>query len=502
MRSQTPTPAKITSDRTQQQQSTTARPDNLKLEDEDSATQDSKDESDLYLERPNLSNPYSPFNPAPEPPLHFSQTRLRANLFTSTEWPLLQPMDSRIWSPGEEISDSEVVSAPLWSPGGLIGRTGGCALGVLTGNWLLSIWEPVGVVEEEEEDLGEGKGRGNGERRSGQVTGNGESLGKDADGGGDDDGEAKGTGGKSGAGDNLTKGWRRSIIINHTIQRRFDAMGITAEEKAVRQRLRAFCWSPALNCPATAPVQASLKNWRMVFMAVANEAGEIFLLSVGNNSGRTEARSKDSGVWDVRLLASLSLKEAIETKLYSQIMPGSLFANALQQIYVAGHLAWSPWVYPASFAEESVLAYSWIAVEHRRKLRLFVVKAKMGLLESTTTDGRELDGLEVEEVNLAQVRSSSFSGVISEIEGPVVWREEQVDGQMTLVAGIGGILQVVNFDVEVLLKLSTGDQGSSVQDLNSCSTCEIPLTQDIGSSGSWEMLSGKQKHYQSAINFY
>jgi hypothetical protein len=66
--------------------------------------------------------------------------RLRATSFTDTELPHQEPIATRHWSIGEEISTADVVKA-RWTPSG-IAKNGRCALLVLTQNLLLSLWAP------------------------------------------------------------------------------------------------------------------------------------------------------------------------------------------------------------------------------------------------------------------------------------------------------------------------------------------------------------------------
>jgi hypothetical protein len=69
---------------------------------------------------------------------NWQRVKLNASVFTLREWPWVKRQDFDDFDVGEELGESPVVSIE-WSGNGLA-SAGGQALGVLTGNGLLSIW--------------------------------------------------------------------------------------------------------------------------------------------------------------------------------------------------------------------------------------------------------------------------------------------------------------------------------------------------------------------------
>ncbi|KAJ5971563.1 Transcription factor IIIC zinc-finger [Penicillium vulpinum] len=72
--------------------------------------------------------------------------RVRANLFTNSEWPAYLPGNRDDFSVAADLSESNVISL-AWSPAGL-GKYRRSVLAVLTSNLVLSLWEPVGLKKQ------------------------------------------------------------------------------------------------------------------------------------------------------------------------------------------------------------------------------------------------------------------------------------------------------------------------------------------------------------------
>ncbi|CAK3911068.1 Hypothetical predicted protein [Lecanosticta acicola] len=160
-------------------------------------------------------------------------TLVKINGFTATEIPRKDPLSTRHFSIGEELSRREAIGAAWSSPG--LAKHKRCALAVLTANHVLSIWEADGPSES-------------------------------------------------------STSWKRKLIINHAVQkyyernerqfsgeRKFDS----AEQRQVQQRIRAFTWSPALRGKQLDDnVMAAAVDWGDHFLAVATEGGHMLLIHV------------------------------------------------------------------------------------------------------------------------------------------------------------------------------------------------------------------------------
>ncbi|KAF1983508.1 hypothetical protein K402DRAFT_163099 [Aulographum hederae CBS 113979] len=153
---------------------------------------------------------------------------IRTNQFTELEYPLRRAASATFWSIGEEVSGSNAVAIE-WSPAGLA-KNKKCALGVLTSNLILSIWECNSRLP-------------------------------------------------------VARNWERKLCVNHVLREYYLGLRNPCrgqvqqdpieddEQLRRRQRVRSFAWSP--------PIRVSDKqHWSEHLLAVANDNLEIVLIRV------------------------------------------------------------------------------------------------------------------------------------------------------------------------------------------------------------------------------
>ncbi|KAF2743912.1 hypothetical protein M011DRAFT_471037 [Sporormia fimetaria CBS 119925] len=227
---------------------------------------------------------------------HWRHFSIQTPWFTREELEFLEPSVNKIYSIGEEISDSTTV-ALAWSPPGL-GKHRRCALAVLTSNLVLSIWDSEGKPQD-------------------------------------------------------AKGWERRLIINDALESYFNAPENRTESFVasnhtdtlrLRRRIRHFTWAPDPPAQSTIGTRVSLARQ---FMAVSNDDNEIIVLAVDSPS------TGSSDKWSVEVLGHFSVLQENE----QVILKTHSFDDMMAQQRHAPYVAWSPWN-ESQEGLRSVLAYA------------------------------------------------------------------------------------------------------------------------------------------------
>ncbi|KAF2101639.1 hypothetical protein NA57DRAFT_73079 [Rhizodiscina lignyota] len=212
---------------------------------------------------------------------------IRINSFTLQEQPTLKPASFREWSIGEEISPITVVSL-AWSYRGL-SKQRRAVLGVLTSNLLLSIWESTSKPW-------------------------------------------------------LADGWRRTLVINHTLKAYFSTMLHTDKDKSFRRRvrIRAFVWGSTSHQHAVDSTSE--------FLAVCNDCDEIIILRVQLASSILLADQSPSAAVVAHFKAS-SVDDGVMNT------PPLTFEEMMSHRAYRSTLSWSPWIRSESGESTSFLVY-------------------------------------------------------------------------------------------------------------------------------------------------
>lgn len=173
--------------------------------------------SNIYAADDEQTPRFEPFAKTHTSDVLWHHVRVRVNSFTLQEHPALMPLSFHDWSIGEEISSNNVV-ALSWSSTGLNAQKR-AALGVLTSNLLLSIWESTSKPQ-------------------------------------------------------MASSWTRTIIVNRALEQYFSALNDTKENKLLRRRsrIRAFAWSPVIDRHGS--------NAAGQVLAVTNDCNEVVILRV------------------------------------------------------------------------------------------------------------------------------------------------------------------------------------------------------------------------------
>ena len=195
------------------------------------------------------------------------------------------------------------VAALEWSPPGLA-KHRRCALGILTSNLVLSIW------------VSESNPR-------------------------------------------IAASWKRVLIVNLELERYFKDLQITeggssedekVERLRLRQRIRAFSWSPSTSYPGPLTTIGSPLNWGTYFLAVSNDNNEITILRILSPYDPLSPTEE----WSVK--AATHFK--VHNNSASQVHAPGIFDEYVQQQRFISHLAWSPWSGRESARHQSTLAYA------------------------------------------------------------------------------------------------------------------------------------------------
>ncbi|KAJ5781958.1 uncharacterized protein N7518_010441 [Penicillium psychrosexuale] len=244
-------------------------------------------------------------------------TRVRANLFTNSEWPNYLPGNRDDFSVAADLSESNVVGL-AWSPAGL-GKYRRSVLAVLTSNLVLSLWEPIG----------------------------------------------------------LKKQWTRVAVTNRVFWSQPQPSQDPSSHAFRKVNIRSFTWCEYLK-PSTPTAGASFlhsheSRWGIPLLMVVNDFNEVMLVQV-RRSDPTDSPSKP---YDLQILALHSLKNP-ETK-DSPFCSGSLFEKAMKERQRTTVLSCGPWqISPATSPGNFGCAVTMVAAVCGTQLRLMKLKVTLG----------------------------------------------------------------------------------------------------------------------------
>ncbi|KAJ5823731.1 Transcription factor IIIC zinc-finger [Penicillium robsamsonii] len=243
--------------------------------------------------------------------------RVRANLFTNSEWPNYLPGNRDDFSVAADLSESNVVSL-AWSPAGL-GKYRRSVLAVLTSNLVLSLWEPIG----------------------------------------------------------LKKQWTRVAVANHVFWPQLQPSHDPNSHGFRKVNIRSFAWCESLK-PSTPTAGSSFlhsheSRWGIPLLTVVNDFNEVMLVQVR----RSDPTNSSSKPYDLQILALHSLKY-LETK-GSRVCSGSLFEKAIREKQRTTELSCGPWqISPATSPGNFGCAVAMIAAVCGTQLRLMKLQVTIG----------------------------------------------------------------------------------------------------------------------------
>ncbi|KAB8256324.1 transcription factor IIIC subunit delta N-term-domain-containing protein [Aspergillus pseudonomiae] len=235
-------------------------------------------------------------------------TRIRTNVFTNGEWPIIHPQKRENFSIGPEQSIT-TVSGLAWSPPGLA-KHRRCVLAVLTSSLLLSFYD---------------------------ISPQGR--------------------------------WTRVAIVNDCLSSYFKSFVDDEELRLRKSNIRSFTWCPPLKVPIaeqhatsyTVPPPES--RWGMHFLSVTNDDNDMILLQARRSTDPTSTSS-----YSFEVLSLTSLDEHIENQ---HVQPASIFASALRARARASFMSPGPWVYQQTKDRDGVCsAIGNVAVTLGAKLKM------------------------------------------------------------------------------------------------------------------------------------
>ncbi|KAJ5169972.1 Transcription factor IIIC zinc-finger [Penicillium coprophilum] len=243
--------------------------------------------------------------------------RVRANLFTNSEWPSYLPGNRDDFSVAADLSESNVVSL-AWSPAGL-GKYRRSVLAVLTSNLVLSLWEPIG----------------------------------------------------------LKKQWTRVAVVNHMFWPQLPPSQDPDSHGFRKVYIRSFTWCESLK-PSTPAAGSSFlhsheSRWGIPLLTVVNDLNEVMLVRVR----RSDPTNSPSKPYDLQILALHCLKN-METK-GGRVCSGSLFEKAIRERQRTTELSCGPWqISPSTSPGNFGCAVAMIAAVCGTQLRLMKLEVTIG----------------------------------------------------------------------------------------------------------------------------
>lgn len=243
-------------------------------------------------------------------------TRVRANLFTNSEWPTYLPGNRDEFSVAADLSESNVVGL-AWSPAGL-GKYRRSVLAVLTSNLVLSLWEPIG----------------------------------------------------------LKKQWTRVAVANHVFWSQLQPSQDPNSHGFRKVNIRSFTWCESLK-PSTPSAGSSFlhsheSRWGIPLLTVVNDFNEVMLVRVR----RSDPTNSPSKPYDLQILARHSLKNP-ETE-ESPLCSGSLFGKEIKDRQRTTALSCGPWqISPATRPGNFGCAVAMIAAVCGTQLRLMKLEVSL-----------------------------------------------------------------------------------------------------------------------------
>ncbi|KAJ5477582.1 Transcription factor IIIC zinc-finger [Penicillium desertorum] len=256
-------------------------------------------------------------SPPPNSTQDWLMTRVRANLFTNSEWPTYLPGNRDDFSVAADLSESNVVGL-AWSPAGL-GKYRRSVLAVLTSNLVLSLWEPIG----------------------------------------------------------LKKQWTRVAVANHVFWSQLQPSQDPNSHGFRKVNIRSFTWCESLK-PSTPSAGSSFlhsheSRWGIPLLTVVNDFNEVMLVRVR----RSDPTNSPSKPYDLQILARHSLKNP-GTK-DSPLCSGSLFEKAIKDRQRTTALSCGPWqISPATRPGNFGCAVAMIAAVCGTQLRLMKLEVALG----------------------------------------------------------------------------------------------------------------------------
>ncbi|KAE8382294.1 transcription factor IIIC subunit delta N-term-domain-containing protein [Aspergillus bertholletiae] len=237
---------------------------------------------------------------------NWNVTRIRTNVFTNGEWPIIHPQKRENFSIGPEQSLSTVVGL-AWSPPGFA-KYRRCILAVLTSNLLLSFYD---------------------------ISPQGR--------------------------------WARVAIVNDCLGSYFRSLVDDEELRLRKSNIRSFTWCPPLKVPIaeqhatsyTVPPPES--RWGMHFLSVTNDDNDVILLHA-----RRSTEPTSTGPYAFEVLSPTSLHEHVANQ---NVQPGSILSSALGTRARVSFMSPGPWIYqPTKDSNDVCSAIGNVAVTLGAKL--------------------------------------------------------------------------------------------------------------------------------------
>lgn len=228
-------------------------------------------------------------------------TRLMTSQFSSSQVPLKDPIETKNFSVGEELSLSHMIALEWSSPG--LGPFGWCVLATLTSNCVLSLWASLKLPRFSPSNF------------------------------------------------------QRVLTVNHVIAGNWGLSNaashrLTKAEQVISkrryQRIRSFAWGPSDG--RTSQSGADVEE-PPHYIAVANDELKIIIISLTPQSALARIRGTGYGA---KIVSEIDIgRGEVAVKADTQFILEDLDKTDC----FASHLAWSPWVALESGASRSVIAY-------------------------------------------------------------------------------------------------------------------------------------------------
>ncbi|KAK4972495.1 hypothetical protein LTR66_011329 [Elasticomyces elasticus] len=264
---------------------------------------------------------------------------LRTNAFLVSEVPMYDPFSGDAVSVDEELSMRHV-QALDWSPFGLA-KHGRSALAVLTTNHTLALYECVG--------------------RPGKI-----------------------------------QSWERACIINNALRSHYageaDAVNgneqLRREQIVMKQRIRAFAWSPITRKSYTNDVK-QMPHLDEQYLAVSNDCAEIIILRVRSPHELFSQRT----AWEVTIVKKFDVN--VDSAIAESWL-GSIPVSHTRKLKYADQLAWSPWVADYDGVPTAVLAVKSVHQLHLAKVVVAVLQEEEELdVQSISHDRLRASGHQI-----------------------------------------------------------------------------------------------------------
>ncbi|KAL4908594.1 hypothetical protein BDW74DRAFT_188516 [Aspergillus multicolor] len=323
------------------------------------------------------------------------RTRVRTNVFTINEWPIMFPQPRDHFSVGAEQSFSNVAGV-AWSPPGL-GKYRRCVLAVLTSNMVLTIYAPT----------------------------------------------------------NNPGKWTRIAIVNKALEKYFresienDALSSQTqrfrkdiEDHTARTRktnIRSFTWIPPLKVLAQNQLYPGPETrWGTFMLAITNEDNDLVFLHVQKSEpGHASPESlRVDGVSTVSLPTSGGFGQALQ--------PSSLLAQAVRSKMRSLYLSSGPWLYqsPKQDSNGDGILSATVNVATIQGSNLRVVKMSVNLkprLRKTQDEPRfDISFNATEDIAIPAGHTDFI------FTGPIHWAHNVETGRVSMVVGARAIVALID----------------------------------------------------------